>query len=222
MSETAARSNDPRELPVAELVPLRRVDDDPVGDVDELLPLRRRRTGARRASGGRRAGRRRERQHDRRRRERAVAAQVQLDHLAADGAVADREAAHGDARRRSGSCLVGARHEDHRARGMPLGQPLERSLGRVEPLAAAPRRRASSRSSAGAGCAPRRPRRRGAARAPTRSRRASRRGRQFSLLDQWRRHERPSRCSSSSADGGPHVPAGVVRERRPVALPGRR
>ncbi len=40
------------ELAVAQLVPLRRVDDEPVGDLDELLEVRRRRTAARRASAG--------------------------------------------------------------------------------------------------------------------------------------------------------------------------
>ena len=152
----------------------------------------------------------RQREHDRRRRLRPVAAQLQLDHLAAHGAVAGREAAHRElgvdarpprrAAARGSPCATDAAPPSPRASARPR-----------RATAAAPRRRASSRSCAGAAAGPRRSTRRAAARA-----RASISAivtssplprLEHGARHQCRRQERPSRCSSSSADGGPHVPA---------------
>ena len=71
-----------------------------------------------------------QRQHDRRRRRRAVAAQRELDHLAADRAVADRKAAHRELRVEPVR-IVRLRHEQQRARRMALRHPRERLLGGV-------------------------------------------------------------------------------------------
>ena len=78
---------------------------------------------------------------------------------------------------------------------------------------AAPRRGGSSCSCAARAC-PSAPLVRGAARASARSRRRRPSSRQ------WRRQERPSRWISSSATRGPQRARLVVREARPVALPG--
>ena len=123
-----------RQLAVAQLVPLRRVDDDPVGDAGELRPLcpaEVRLPAPADEHGQVRDG---QRQHDRRRRERPVAVQVQLDHLAADGTVACGEAAHGEIRVDAALLPVRPRHEEHGPRRVPLRETGERPLRRIEPL----------------------------------------------------------------------------------------
>ena len=97
---------------------------------------------------------------------------------------------------------AGERHEDDRARRVPLGETREHALRARRPTRAAPRRGGSSCSS-GAPARRRPPRGSASARACARSRR-----RRPSVPPQCLRHERPSRWTSSSDRAGPQLPAG--------------
>jgi hypothetical protein len=59
--------------------------------------------------------------------------EVQLDHLAAHGAVAHREAADGQLGVDAALGALAVGHEDDRPRRVPLRHPLERPLRRVQP-----------------------------------------------------------------------------------------
>ncbi len=100
--------------------------------------------------------------------------------------------------------LIRVRNEKDRARRMALGHAAERLLRPPRAIPAAPRRNASSRS-----CACSTPRRstRLRRRASSRSISRDRRVLAVPVLGQCRRHERPSRWISSSAEGGPQLPA---------------
>ena len=181
--------------------PLRRVDDEPVADVDDLrerrrVPVRLAAPAAERGQVGDE-----QRQHDGRGVVRRLAAETQLDHLgehlaaAGELEVADRRV------RLDAAAAAGERHEDDRPRRVTLGETREHALRARRPTRAAPRRGGSSCSS-GARARRRPPRGSASARASARSRR-----RRPSVPPQCLRHERPSRCTSSSERAGPQLPA---------------
>ena len=186
-----------------DVVPLARVDDEPVDDVDELLeggaPERR---PAAPAQEDRQVGKH-EREHDARRRVRERAVQSQLDHLRAHVPLELRQrvALERNVRvERVAAALL--REEQDRARGMQLGETRKRLARSVLPL----RRRPPEVGHH--------------ARAEVHRVAAQLRELALDLGDrdvaarplllrgaQCRLQERPSRVISSSAASGPHVPA---------------
>ena len=185
------------------VLPLARVDDEPVDHVDELLegwaPERR---PAAPAQEDRQVGEH-ERQHDARRCVRQRAVQAQLDHLRAHVALELREriALERDVRVER-VATVRLREEQDRARGMLLGEPGERLARGVLPLRGSPPEVGHH------------------ARAEVHRVAAQLRELALDLGDrdvaarplllrgaQCRLQERPSRVISSSAPSGPHVPA---------------
>ena len=201
----SGRRAPPAGVGVRQAAPLRRVDDEPVADVDELVELRRspRRLPRQRQNIGRseiRSG-----CDDRRRHPRALAAQAQLDHLGADlaGDALQREAAdrHGHvdavgaspARAGAGSCATGAAPRARRASACAAAAHFGRRPGDVGHHA---------RAQVGQRRPPPRAARSSASCALDLSETIA-----ISGPHQWRRQLRPSRWSSSSAAAGPHVPA---------------
>ena len=181
--------------------PLRRVDDEAVADVDDLrergrVPLRPAAPAAERGQVGDEQG-----QHDGRGVVRGLAAETQLDHLGQHLAPS-RELEVADRRvRLDAAAAAGERHEDDRPRGVTLRETREDALRRADPLGRRPdevghRARAELRNAVGllAAALPRE--------LPLDL------GDDAHVPPQCLRHERPSRCTSSSDRAGPQLPAG--------------
>ena len=184
------------ELPVGrrEVAPLGRVDDEPVADVDELLQLRRAPRRQPAPAAERRQVGDEERLDDRAGHPRALPAQTELDHVRAHLArrPVDREALQVDVDVDPVSPLRVGEEQD-RPRGMQLLEPGERPARRGFPLRRRPGHvghHARAR--------------------PLAVLRAQLRQLPLHLGHdaQWRLQLRPSRWIRSSADLGPHVPAG--------------
>ena len=192
---------------IGHVLPLGRVDDQPVGDADELLELGRapRRLAAPTEEDGQ--VRDEQRLDDARRRLRPRAAQRQLDDLGHEAAIRVRHLPPLDLGPSVDAVVVrvGLRKEEDRPRRVPLGHPLERGPRRLPPPVRHPRevrhhRRPHARRLGGRLCPEPRERCVHVAEADVLPEPAQ--------LFQCRRHDRPSRCRRCSALGGPHEPAG--------------
>ena len=185
--------------------PLGGVDDQPVDDVEhavELAPPERRQVAPAQEDG--QVGQE-QRLDDAPGDLGPLAAEADADRLGADLAAAarrvagDRDVGLDAARRRAGrgkSTIV--------RDGMPLGEPGEHVLGRLDPLLGHPRD--VRRDARALVRAPATPGRRAGSRARARSARTLVRC-SCAGRHQCRRHSRPSRRSRSSEDFGPQVPA---------------
>ena len=198
-----------RERPVrtGEVLPLGRVDDEPVGDLDELLELGRAPRRLTAPAEEDREVRDEERLDDARRRLRPRATQRELDHLGHEAAIGVRHLPPLDLRPRVDAVVVRVRlgEEEDRPRRVPLAHPGERGARLLPPPVRHPgdvrhHRRPHAR------CLGRR--------LVTQPRECRVHVGEANVLAEpgqllhGRRHDRPSRWRSSSALGGPHDPEG--------------